>query len=134
MMSAGKQDLSGRWSGIFSYPRLLPPTPFDADLRDHLGALLGETFEYGAGRRTKGRPMHGMIEGQRSGDVVSFVKTYDDLGRLHTPVYYSGRLNADGTEISGTWEIPGHWSGNFLMMRAKADSVVMERELAQPVT
>lgn len=54
MMGARKLDLSGRWSGIFSYPRLLPPTPFDAELRDHLGTLLGETFEYGAGAERRG--------------------------------------------------------------------------------
>lgn len=78
--------------------------------------------------------MHGMIEGERTGDVVRFVKTYDDPGRLTTPVQYSGEVNADGTEISGSWEIPGHWSGSFLMMRAKTDAIVVERETAEPVT
>jgi hypothetical protein len=59
------------------------------------------------------------IDGQRSGSEVYFVKVYpegmSDHGR---PIDYAGRVNADATEIEGTWTVRGAWSGRFLMIRS----------------
>jgi hypothetical protein len=128
-----KLNLTGRWTGIFSYPRTLPPNQFEAELRDHLGALTGETFELGNNPRNKGQPLRAMIEGHRHGHEVSFIKHYDAFRRAATPVHYSGRVSGDGSEISGTWDIPGHWSGSFLMIRARPAAEAAERRIAETV-
>jgi hypothetical protein len=122
-------NLSGIWKGIFNYPRLLPPNHFEAELRDQLGVLTGETFERGNGFRNKGQPLPAMLEGQRHGFSVTFVKRYDEFKRVSTPVHYTGTVRGDGNEISGTWEIPGQWSGTFLMIRAKPKSIGVERKI-----
>jgi hypothetical protein len=132
-MAGEELNLSGTWRGIFNYPRLLPPNQFEAELRDYLGVLTGETFERGNGFRNKGRPLHAMLEGQRQGYVVTFIKRYDEFKRVSTPVHYAGAVSGDGAEISGTWEIPGQWSGTFLMIRAEPPSVAIERKIAETV-
>ena len=132
-MAMDDPDLSGTWKGVFSYPHSLPPNPFDAELRDHAGMLTGETCEVGGSGRSKGQPLHAMIEGHRHGFAISLVKRYDALRRANTPVYYSGTVNADGTEISGVWDIPGSWSGTFLMIRAKPKTAAVERKIAEEV-
>lgn len=132
-MAAEELDLTGLWTGIFSYPRALPPNQFDAELRDQAGVLTGETFEYGKNGRSKGKPLPAMIEGSRHGFDVSFVKRYDEFRRAATPVFYSGRVSGDGLEISGTWDIPGQWSGTFLMIRARPKAAAIERKIAEVV-
>jgi hypothetical protein len=132
-MAAEELNLQGLWNGIFTYPRSLPPNQFDAELRDHGGVLTGETFEHGNNGRSKGQPLHAMIEGQRHGFDVSFVKRYDEFRRATTPVFYSGSVSADGSEISGTWDIPGQWSGTFLMIRAKPNAAAVEQKAAEVV-
>lgn len=128
MMTKNERNISGAWKGIFNYPRALPPNQFDAELRDHLGVLTGEAFEDGDGVRNKGQPLHALIEGRREGSDVNFTKRYDDLKRSGTPVHYSGRVSGDGAEISGTWAIPGQWSGTFLIIRAKPNAPKAEKK------
>jgi hypothetical protein len=132
-MASEDHDLSGAWKGFFNYPRALPATPFDAELREHLGTIAGETFELGTTARNRGQPLHAMIEGQRQGREVLFVKRYDEFRRAATPVHYSGTLSSDGNEISGTWTIPGNWSGTFLMIRARPKAAAAERRIAETV-
>lgn len=74
-----------------------------------------------------------MIEGERRGFEVRFTKRYDAFRRATTPVHYSGTLSEDGAEISGTWTIPGNWSGTFLMVRAKPKAAAFERKIAETV-
>jgi len=104
-------DLSGVWHGIFSYPRLLPPETFVATLIDRGGNLAGETEE----TASDGRSFTGLIQGHRAGTAVSFIKTYDD--RHASPIHYAGTLDAEATEIAGTWRITGNWGGSFVMVR-----------------
>jgi hypothetical protein len=132
-MASEELNLSGLWKGIFNYPRLLPPNQFDAELRDYEGVLTGETFERGNGFRNKGQPLHAMIEGNRQGHEVNFVKRYDEFKWASTPVHYSGWVNGDGSKISGSWEIPGQWSGTFLMIRAKPLAAAVERKVSEVV-
>ena len=51
-------------------------------------------------------------------------------------MYYEGAVNADATEISGRWQLPGvNLSGTFLMVRSTktAETVVMEEQAKEPV-
>jgi len=132
-MSLAELNLTGDWKGIFSYPRAMPPNQFDAKLIDHSGVLAGETFERGNTPRSQGQPLHAMIDGLRDGHSVHFVKRYDEFRRIGTPVYYDGTVRADGDEISGTWEIRGHWSGTFLMIRAQPKAASVEHKTAETV-
>jgi len=128
-MAKDELTLTGLWKGVFSYPHSLPPNQFDADLRELGGMIAGETSELA---RT-GQITHAMIEGERRGFEVGFTKRYDAFRRATTPIHYSGALSEDGAEISGTWTIPGNWSGTFLMVRAKPKAVAIERKIAETV-
>lgn len=127
------RDLTGSWKGIFSYPRTLPSNQFDAELREHLGLLDGDTFEHGDTPRTKGQPMYAIIRGDRLGSSVNFTKSYDDVTRPRAPVYYSGHVTEDGNEITGIWDIPGVWSGTFIMVRASQIPQAEQIERAEPI-
>lgn len=132
-MAKNDLNLTGMWKGIFNYPRSLPPNQFDAELREHRGVLTGETSEIGDVAPSKGQVLHAMIEGHRHGFGIEFIKRYDAIRRVTTPVHYSGTLSADGAEISGTWSIPGRWSGTFLMVRAKPEAALAERKAVETV-
>jgi hypothetical protein len=120
-------DLSGRWDGIFSYPRTLPPTHFTLDLRDVGGSLAGESHEEGQTRRTSGQTLHALIQGDRFGSAVEFTKIYDNAH--NHPVFYEGTVSDEGLEINGRWSIPGMWSGSFIMIRAKPATKAVERKV-----
>lgn len=111
------RDLTGRWEGIFNYPRQLPPTGYVAVLVERGGVLTGEIEEVGDGPE-HGTPLIALVEGERVGISVRFRKRYADPSRAHYTVRYDGTLSAEGDEITGEWTIPGIWSGTFIMVRA----------------
>lgn len=127
------RDLTGRWDGIFNYPRELPPTGFVAALVDHQGALSGDVEERGDADGLEGATLAAVIEGERIGSQVRFTKRYDDLARAHYAVRYEGTLAPDGDEIVGEWTIPGIWSGSFIMVRQPGRSVEAERTVGAEV-
>jgi hypothetical protein len=110
------KSLTGVWDGMFSYPRMLPPTTFTAVLFETGAVLSGTTHEISSHAQSAGRTLHASIEGVRSGADVRFTKVYEADSRA--PVDYVGLVNADATEIEGTWTIRGNWSGKFLMIRS----------------
>ncbi len=110
-------DLSGGWDGIYNYPRGMRPNAFTATLRDSGGLLAGEVSEPSQDPQDHGAILHALLEGSREGSAVRFVKTYDAPSRSHYAVIYTGTVNGEGTEISGRWDIPGVWSGTFIMVR-----------------
>jgi len=117
-------DLTGRWSGMFNYPHSMPPTPFEAVIRDSGGFIAGETIE--TGRR--GGTLQAMVEGRRQGNRVRFAKIYDEAPRAAYRIDYVGTITDGGDEIHGTWQIPGNWGGTFLMVReGGAEEEVAER-------
>ena len=130
---SGAADLSGRWSGIFNYPRLLPPTSFEADLRDHGGAISGVTTEPDLEPGCEGQTLHATIEGVREGDTLRFTKIYDDLKHAAEPVQYHGLIQPGGDEIDGTWEIAGVWSGTFLMVRSAGSTEEVAKAVSEEV-
>jgi len=126
-------DLTGRWSGMFSYPALLPPNSFEATLRDSGGLISGITTEADDDPFGSGATLHAVIEGRREGNSVTFSKSYDDLGRAPFAILYRGTVHPDGDEIEGRWEIPGIWAGTFLMVRHAGVSEAAERRVSEQV-
>ena len=133
MSNADPADLTGSWSGIFNYPRSLPSNAFNAVLRDSGGIIVGETSEPSGGPNSSSTTLLGWLEGRHDGNDVSFVKSYDDAKRAHYAVWYSGSVGADGTEIQGVWDIPGVWSGTFIMVRQAGKTEAVEREVAEVI-
>lgn len=118
-------DLSGRWDGNYGYPGSLEPVPFTIELRDTGGKLVGETSEP-APRTMQAGEVSAIISGVRNGNAVHFTKIYDSLDHFLQPVGYRGTLDEDECEISGTWSIPGDWSGPFVMTRPKPERAQAE--------
>lgn len=120
-MSGGRSDdLSGDWAGIFSYPDTLPATAFAARLADAAGVISGVIEEpdiFAAATPAIGA----MVDGRREGASVRFVKFYDDAAAGpdsgYDIVHYEGVIADGGDEITGRWDIPGAWSGTFIMTR-----------------
>ena len=128
---AAEHDLSGQWSGIYSYPSLYPPNMFEAVIRDSGGIITGVISQPGEFFEAPGTIQHAVIEGSRTGSTLAFIKIYDDLDRP-TP-HYSGTIQPGGDEIEGEWTIPGDWSGTFLMIRGAKAGEAIERKVSEKV-
>jgi hypothetical protein len=128
---AGGSDLTGRWKGIFNYPRLLPPTEFDAELRDLAGSICGVTSEPHVDGN--GLILHATLEGFREGARVRFKKVYDDPDDEYRPVLYEGDVDSSGDEILGKWTVPGAWSGSFIMVRHSGKEEAEVRRVSEEV-
>lgn len=132
MSGRSTADLSGDWSGIFNYPTDLPATAFLAHLVDSSGAICGTVDEpniWVAGRAAIGA----VVDGRREGSGVRFVKYYEDPDGGYDVVHYDGQIDEAGDEISGRWDIPGEWSGTFIMTRRPRPGVTVEQEVAETV-
>jgi hypothetical protein len=124
-------NLTGVWSGRYSYPSILPPVLFVATLIETKRRLLGSTHEADASVGAVGAMAFATLDGARDGSRVTFTKTYENVpADANHAVHYVGTLSADGAEISGQWNIPGHWSGNFVMIRAQRQAIVSKRRIA----
>ena len=110
-------DLSGDWTGIYSYPRAIPPVSFTASLSEQGGWISGVVEEKSRKGVGLARRLGATIQGRRTGESVTWLKLYDDLDDNYDAVQYEGAISADGEEISGCWSIFGDWSGSFLMVR-----------------
>jgi hypothetical protein len=126
-------DLSGLWHGFYNYPVPHPPTQFEATLRDTNGLISGVTTEEGDTPDCYGMTLQAVVEGRRSGTLVSFTKVYDYLDRAPDPVLYEGTIQAGGDEIEGRWSIHHDWSGTFLMVRARREEAAEEMQVADEV-
>ena len=120
-------DLSGDWIGIYNYPALHAPVRFQAVIRDADGWISGTTSEEDEVIRP-GVILTATIDGKREAGTVTFAKVYDNAELVPDIIHYSGRIEPGGDEISGEWEIPGIWSGTFLMMREGGTEESVERE------
>lgn len=128
-------DLTGVWDGTYIQPSIGMVT-FLTTLIDSGGALGGSVTEP---CMTPGCPVsthNASIAGQRSGSAVSFVERYEPPGYGYDKVFYEGTVNAEATEISGRWRLPGATlSGTFLMVRSikTARSIATEERTKEPV-
>jgi hypothetical protein len=120
-------DLSGTWRGIFNYPEGDPPTGFVAVLRESGGMLTGEVEEPHIDG-PEGPPIGAVIEGRHEGAAVSFVKYYDAVDEDYDTVSYLGSVSADGSEITGRWEVSDDWSGTFIMTRETGPDAAEEEK------
>ena len=131
MSDEAEYDLSGQWSGLYNYPRRFPPNSFEATIRESAGLLVGETTE------TDQWPPHdvltAMITGNRTGSEVAFTKVYDDLDHSGLVILYRGTIQVGGDEIEGEWDIPGVWSGTFLMVRGPRTKASVERRVTEKI-
>jgi hypothetical protein len=123
-------DLSGRWHGVFSYPRALPPTEFDAELRDISGLISGVTSE--AHHADSGLILGATLDGSHDGGTIRFRKTYDDFDGEYEAVTYEGIIDQTGDEISGPWIVPGAW-GTFLMVRAAGQKATEAQKVSEKI-
>jgi hypothetical protein len=123
-------DLTGVWNGTYQQS-VVGAAPFTATLvqsGDHLGGSTHEAcLRPGCPRKTH----LAILSGHRSGRSVTFVKTYDPPGFGFDAVRYVGDVNADATEIAGTWSIGSGFFGAFVMTRAgHRAQVVADAELS----
>jgi len=128
-------DLAGVWDGTYIQPQVGMVT-FVATLIETGGALGGSVTEPCMMPSCPVSTHNASIAGQRSGHAVSFVKRYDPPGYGYDKVAYEGTVNADATEISGSWMLPGApLSGTFLMVRSTktAEAVEAEEKAKEPV-
>jgi len=114
-MSAAETPLSGRWIGIYNYPDGSPSVPFDAVLLKSGGLISGTIEEIDDWLDEV--HLTATVDGSREGAAVRFTKFYDSGDEGFDTVLYDGAINAEGTEIHGRWDIPGTWSGSFIMTR-----------------
>ena len=112
----------------------ITPGPFPLQCQS-AGWIDGTTQEPGP---VTGRTLHAAISGRRSGSAVTFIKTYQNWPYRYHVVNYGGTLNADGTEIDGSWQIPRNWSdgflnwsGGFLMIRVNGTEEAIALELSE---
>ena len=134
-MAGDYNSLSGLWNGQFTYPpftssRGREPEFFTATLLETPDFLGGSIQEVARSGRAKGMTLYATVHGERHGAAVTFRKTYESATRAHT-VLYEGTVNGDGTEIEGTWRIPGNWSGRFLMLRDAGQAEAALRRAAE---
>ena len=121
-------SLTGVWDGTYTQPGVGIVT-FLATLIETGGALGGSVTEPCILPSCPVSTHNASITGHRSGNAVSFVKNYEPPGYGYDKVFYEGTVNADATEISGRWRLPGAAdSGTFLMVRSTktAESVATE--------
>ena len=126
-------DLSGGWTGMFNYPGPIPPVGFEAELRDDGGCITGTVTEPDEDPSAIEATRRAIVEGSRQGGALTFTKIYEDAERMPEPVFYSGTIQPDGNEVSGRWEIAGHWSGTFLMVRDPGVAEAVSEEVGEEV-
>ena len=124
-------NLSGVWHGLYSYPVAMPSVPFVAALSDQRGWLDGTTEGIGSVGDTVGRALTTSLQGRRSGRSITMLKIYDGASAYYDSVHYAGKLNEDGTEISGTWRVASNWSGTFMMVRSRTVEAAAAKEAAE---
>ena len=123
-MSDDPQNVAGVWYGRYDALVYTETNNFVAHLNDDGGAISGTITEPDTTGQYDVR--RAFVSGSRSGSALRFVKQYDG-GALAHAVRYSGEINADATEIWGTWVIVRH-HGIFTMHREKFSASELEHE------
>lgn len=127
-MSVDPFDMTGQWVGVFGYPIDVPDIAFQANLVDDNGQIAGEVNE-----TERGELLSARLSGARSGSTVTFLKLYDIADEEYDDVSYEGTLSSDGQQLSGTWSIPDHWSGEFVMTRNNRSAKLVSIEVTEKI-
>lgn len=114
-----EKDLTGIWQGLYSYGGVGHEVGFTATLLESGGSVYGTTHEYDP--RLAASNLDASVTGSRTGQRVSFTKTYEVEGEDFSPISYEGVVSPDGTEVEGTWSLrtAAPLSGRFLMSRPR---------------
>ena len=129
------ETLTGVWDGTFLQSGVGAVT-FLATLIEAGSALTGSVTEPCISPGCPISTHNASISGSRSGSAVSFVKRYQPPGYGYTDVFYEGTVNADATEIDGSWKLSDNAAaGTFLMIRSgkPAEVVAVEQQVKEPV-
>ncbi|MDP1738766.1 MAG: hypothetical protein Q8L23_15160 [Caulobacter sp.] len=125
------ENLTGVWHGLYMYPAALEAGAFVATVMDVGAGLTGGIHETAGDEGLPPSPRNASIAGFREGQTVVFVKRYDGSGGWSHAVNYHGALSSDRSEIEGAWDIPGVWSGRFLMIRSRGAPDAVRRKAFQ---
>jgi hypothetical protein len=110
-------DMTGSWQGLFSWPGRDEPVAFLASVTETAGQISGVMQELGLIADPACEMLVAMLEGERHGSMVHFVKTYDGTGGVTHVVEHQGALTKDGSQMTGDWLIHRVAVGRFLMTR-----------------
>ena len=121
-----ERDLSGDWTGQYTYPDDGSAAFFTARLFEKSGRFNGSIEEVD----TFAGQLRASVDGRRSGSTVRFTKFYDLGSEEFDTVVYEGVLSEDGSEVEGRWTVPNSWSGRFLMVRASEQGAKLGRKHA----
>ena len=125
-------NLTGLWSGLYRFPRWRKPVAFSASL-EHSGDWLVGSTEETVSNPPAGMTLTATLTGRVTGSEITFMKTYDRQIGGYDAVSYSGSVDPQGMEISGTWSIAGNWSGTFLMIRASGQAETAKKKQVEKV-
>lgn len=114
-------DLTGVWYG--RYASSWEENGFIAVLDEIAGAFTGTISE--PNDEGEGGIRHATVAGRRTGQALFFVKQY--TGRWTHAVHYAGRIDSEGTEVTGSWNLFGV-TGGFDMQREKFSEEELEAE------
>lgn len=128
---ASQLNLTGTWHGLYAYPSRKKPVPFMAFMSELDGLFDGTTEETGSAGDAAGQRLTASVQGRRTGRSLTMLKMYHGAYALYDSVHYAGEINADGSEINGTWRVPGSWSGTFLMIRSRAVATAIAKEAVE---
>ncbi|MBB35580.1 MAG: hypothetical protein CME88_08910 [Hirschia sp.] len=131
------ESLSGLWSGRYWYMSTelhIPATvPFSAVILDTDGKITGTTLEPNSFVNNELIELTSIIDGQREGGMIDFLKIYDDLPDLHQyPIDYAGEVDEDLSRIVGGWSITHDLDevrGGFELVRL-SQTVEMSRSIS----
>ena len=128
-------SLTGVWDGLYRQPGRKRHVPFTASLIDTGSLVTGSTHEPCNVPDCPIKTHHATLSGERTGQAVAFIKSYEPPGFGYDVVHYAGTLSADGLEIAGSWTIPRSGSsGEFLMIRAQRKSVAQAQSAERTAT
>lgn len=108
-------SLAGLWEGSYTYREgsVLTRVTFEIQLAQRGQSLTGRLIEPNTFKRAPVKFLSANLVGIIDGDRVRLIKTYDGTGGENHSVYYEGKLNANASEMTGTWIVERNWRGEF---------------------
>lgn len=131
-MTQTRNNLTGIWQGLYSYPNARSPVSFTATLIESGAWLSGSIHETAQDEWGDWCEVFATLLGKRAVQAVNFTKTYDGTNGWVHSIAYDGALSDDATEIEGRWSGKG-WSGKFLMIRPEGRRAGILREAFERV-
>jgi hypothetical protein len=102
---------------------MMPDCYFVAVIIHTNSILSGTIFETVTADFDISGDLNAVIDGTVAGGAITFLKTYDGQNGWDHSVHYSGLLNGEHNEITGSWtihDVQGTFSGTFIMIRKRS--------------